>query len=485
MKLASPGSRATGTAALLLLLLAPSPASPRPYLGPGEIRHTELRTAEPAPGSNVEGEVRELRLSFTTAVQLRLSRVTVAGTMGEMPTGDLDLVDDSQGRDIRVPLPAALPPGGYRVTWQTAGPDSHIIRGDYTFSVASPAAGATFPQEPEPADTLLEEEAAPPEGALPPPPAAAQPLPGEGTTAGVVIRWLFYLGIVLTVGATAFRLLALPALHRDRALGPLVVSASDRLRLLGWVGALLALAALPGRLWVQVAAGGGGAGVGGVANLVFGTPWGYGWLLHLGGLALAMAGLLLTAPRGERTGGWVVVGVGGALLALVPSLSGHAATIEPRSLGLSLNFLHVIGASVWMGGLGALLMAGIPALKSGERDEGGGVPGLGALVNGYSRMALPAVVVILLSGSAQNFFLLGSPGNLVTTEWGRALLVKLGILTAAVALGLYNWRVVRPALKESPRPGLVRIPATVEFLLGLGVLLATAILVMKAVPGNG
>jgi hypothetical protein len=55
-------------------------------------------------------------------------------------------------------------------------------------------------------------------------------------------------------------------------------------------------------------------------------------------------------------------------------------------------------------------------------------------------------------------------------------------VAGAFSLGFYNWRTVRPGLAESESAGSLRIPATVEAALGVGVLLATAVLVATTPP---
>ncbi len=485
--------------------------------------HTELSRATPAAGSEVPGPVTEIRLLYTTAVQLPLSRVSVEGPDGVERLGALDLVDDSEGRELRLSLPGPLPTGVQRVLWQTAGPDGHVIRGEFLFTVlataagpaptAAPGAGAqaadtladTVPPgtadtagaeagavgAPLPADTV---PAGPGEAPVGPGPggvedrlagAASEAVAEAGGAAGLTFRWLQYLGTLLLVGSVAFRMGVVPRLMKESTLAPAAAAVTARLATLALTGGIVLAISMPGRLWVQaVATWGGEVAVGELATLVFRTPWGWGWLIQGAAVVVALFGVRLAAPAGGRAGGWTVVALGALAAALVPSLSGHAWGIEPRFLGVLLSTGHVAGVGIWIGGLACLLLAGIPGMKA-VKGEGGTLPGLGSLVNGFSRIALPAVALVLVTGVGQNAFHLGNPGNFLVTGWGRMLLVKLGLVAAAMALGLYNWRVVRPALKESPRAGLLRIPATVEFLLGLAVLVATALLVVRSIPGGG
>jgi copper transport protein len=458
------------------------PGPPAPLRVAALARHTELESSTPAEGAVVEGAPDGVLLRFTTPIQLPLSRVVLTDTEGRGRAGTLDMVDVSDGQELRFAPSSPLDPGRYRVEWQTAGPDSHIIRGAFAFQVAG--TDRTDPGEGEGAPGQVEDTLA----VAPMDDDSLEMAEQSGSSGGsgsttYAIRWLQYLGMILVLGAVSFRFFVVPFVLRRTELAPAGALMSNRLATMAWMGIALLALSLPARLWSQSLAmwGGESLAAANLGTLVFRTPWGWGWLLQIGALIVAAVGLRVAAPGGGRKRGWGVVAVGAVVLAFVPALSGHAWGIEPRLVGVLFSGAHVLAAGVWMGGLAALLLAGLPGIRGVQTPEGER-PGLVTVVEAFSRMALVAVLVLVAAGVGQNLFLLGSPGNLVSTGWGRTLLVKLGLLAAAGALGLYNWRVVRPALRETPRPGLLRIPATVEFLLGLGILAATAVLVSRALP---
>jgi putative copper export protein len=245
--------------------------------------------------------------------------------------------------------------------------------------------------------------------------------------------------------------------------------------MVGFAWGVLALAALsvPARLTLQahLVADPGGSTLA-AAGRVLGAAWGGGWFVELSAVALFGIGLLLT--RRDRAGvrPWLVAGAGAILAASVPALSGHAAASGPAIVAL--DSLHVLAAGLWMGGLASLLAVGVPAAVGG-----GEATALASTVRGFSSIALPAVGTLILTGVVNAVTHL-SFSDLLQTDYGRILVLKVLVAALAFVIGFYNWRVVQPSLKTDPRASLLRIPAAVELAAGLAALAVTAVLVVTA-----
>jgi copper transport protein len=443
-----------------------------PILPGAALPHTVLLESRPAPDATVPPEeAREIVLRFSTPVQLPLSRIQVVDAQGrEVATGPLGHPGEAPDH-LAVDLPARLVSGTYTVEWRAGAPDNHLVTGTFTFQVE---------EEPQPVPPA---EPPPPGADTPPPPSAAAP----ALPAGTGTRWTFLLGMVLLLGVTAFRFAVVRRLSGRGEMVATLAALAPRLRRLGWLGALLLVASLPLRLLDQVGAGGTEVAL----ALLFRSAWGAGWFFHGAAAALAVVGLVLLRGGEDRERGWGILAGGALLLPLVPALSGHAWGADPRGLAVPAMALHAAGAGVWLGGLLVLLAAGLPAVRKAEGrsapTSGSVLPPLARLVNAYSAVALPAVVVLLLSGAASSFLQTGGPGAggmgaLLASAWGRTLALKLALVAGILLLGFHNWRRVRPALAERPDAGSLRIPATVEAILGLLVLLVTAILVALPTP---
>ena len=157
--------------------------------------------------------------------------------------------------------------------------------------------------------------------------------------------------------------------------------------------------------------------------------------------------------------------MGSMLLMTLTQLS-HAAA-EGSFLPFLADWVHAMAAAVWMGGLLGLAIT----LSSGPLDALA-PDRLATLrersVRRFSKVATTAVVVLASTGLYAILLHVPSLQALVATPYGRALLVKLGLLTFVLAISAANF------LLRGRRPfGHLVV---VELLLALGLFIATGFL---------
>ena len=138
----------------------------------------------------------------------------------------------------------------------------------------------------------------------------------------------------------------------------------------------------------------------------------------------------------------------GALLAaaaalVVPGVAGHAAQTSPRGLTMLFDWLHLASGSVWLGGLVGVLVLWF-SLPVRER-----VPGLSVLIPRFSNVALGSVVVLAATGVGEAIDHMPAVNALWETGYGRAILVKTGLLGGALLLASGNLLRSRPRLIAS------------------------------------
>lgn len=107
--------------------------------------HTELAATTPADGSRVAATPEQLTLRFSAPVTLTMLAVRAADgsspTLGALPTAP------STSFAVAVPT---LAPGTYVVAWRALSADTHVVRGEFTFSVGDAARGTRATDTPQP-----------------------------------------------------------------------------------------------------------------------------------------------------------------------------------------------------------------------------------------------------------------------------------------------------------------------------------------------
>ena len=99
------------------------------------------------------------------------------------------------------------------------------------------------------------------------------------------------------------------------------------------------------------------------------------------------------------------------------------------------------------------------------------------LVNAFSPTALMFAGLVTATGVFAAWMHLGALPALWQTTYGRTLLIKLALLSAMAFTGAYNWLRVKPTLGQAEGAVLIRRSATIEVIVGIIVLLVTAVLV--------
>lgn len=440
------------------------------------LAHGALKSSVPASGAKLSTAPTEIRLVFTEPVELAFTRVELRGPDGAVLLGSSSFGSDK--RTVVTPLAAPLVAGRYTVTWQIAGADGHPVRGSFTFSIDSGAAGLATP--------LATGRIGSPEGAkgdtaaVHHDPAIFPDAGGfdAGSRLYVMIRWLQFTAILVLTGAVAFHLFVLGFLRKKhRPDLPMLRPASQRSASIGLYAALMLVAVAIMRLLAQsyaMHAPGSGFAPGLMLSMIGQTTWGWGWLLQI--LAAIGAIIGFSAARRNLTRGWQIATVSAVLGAFAPALSGHAASVPTlRLLAILADGLHIIGASGWLGSLLILLAAGIPAAMRLERDDRG--PAVAELVNAFSPTALAFAGLTASAGVFAAWLHLGTIQALWQTQYGKTLLFKVAILGIVMATGAYNFLYVKPRLGKLDGVRHIRRSATIEVAVAVLVLLVTAVLV--------
>jgi putative copper export protein len=148
----------------------------------------------------------------------------------------------------------------------------------------------------------------------------------------------------------------------------------------------------------------------------------------------------------------------------------------------NVNPLHEIAASLWLGTLAVLALAGLTTVFRSEvsSEERGRL--VAEMVSRFSPLALGAAGLLAITGVTTAWRHLKRLESLWTTPYGFALVAKLCVVAIVVALGAWNWRRMKPNLGDEDGAVAITKSATVELSFAALVLAITALLVSLPSP---
>ncbi|ASW89746.1 copper resistance protein CopD [Mycobacterium marseillense] len=158
---------------------------------------------------------------------------------------------------------------------------------------------------------------------------------------------------------------------------------------------------------------------------------------------------------------WTPVLVAASVLTLIPlGLTGHSSAGGSHDLATNGLLIHLVAASLWAGGLLALLAH---ALRGGAHTA--------LAARRFSSIALSCWVAMALSGLV-NALVRVQPGDLLTTGYGRLVVAKFVALCLLGGVGWRQRRVSVVALQADPSPprgraALARLALIEAVLFGL------------------
>jgi copper transport protein len=424
--------------------------------------HAALLHTVPQASGTVNTPPRQVALTYSEAVEPRFAIVSVTDAAGKQETTASPRRSPSDPDTLLVPL-RVIPEGWYLVYWRAISVDGHPVRGAFTFAVG-PNAGP-IPQFTVPS---ISETAA--------------------TPRLLIARWLVFLSVMVAIGLVALRLaIARPVVRRAGGVSLRAVTVAFA------VSSAVAFISIPIYLLLATAdfALRSVFALGALVPLVRVSAFGRGyvdlWICFALFVAAAALAIRIDRPeREQRSLAELLAGVGVVLAAgatlIVPGASGHAAQTAPRGWSLLFDWAHLASGSLWIGGLVGLLVLW-RSLPGASR-----VAGLAVVVPRFSNVALVSVATIIASGTLAALFHMPTIASMWQTSYGQAILVKIGLLLAAMALASVNLLRTKPRLAQSEaRDGaarLLRRLVTGEALLVAGALFAAAVLSSLPPPSS-
>jgi copper transport protein len=422
--------------------------------------HALLLRSNPAPNAVLATSPAQVELFFSEPVAQGLSSLIVFDQRGLQADQKDMRVDPSESTRMTVSLPA-LETGVYTVSWKAvSATDGHQTDGAFTFSVGTGPSSTTVPNQQTSSASL---------------PASA-----------LISKWLLLASLALLAGRVPFLYLVWkPALRSDAGELPEAVLHPGSWTRLSWLGLGGVLLAIILGLLSQA---------GQVTGSELALPWapamlallsttrlGLIWLLRLT-LALLAMWFMVGRPATLKT--WLGYLTALALMFTV-SLTSHAATESQPVLPMIDDWVHILGMTVWLGGL-AYLHTGLRAIL---RLEPRMRTRLTSLTMGrFSGMALASVGAIGITGLFSASLRVGTFQALLTSVYGHALLFKQIFVAGLLIMAAINLLILSPRLKYSRLHGEANPTLTSRFVkivvveVILGALLLTAVSLLTYLP---
>ncbi len=407
--------------------------------------HAVVVSSQPGDREQLAAPPTEVTVRFSEPVSMDLGGLTVLNSFGDRV--DSGGTNQPRADTLRTGLVEGLGDGTYVTNYRVVSSDGHPVSGAVVFSVGAPVD--------EPGASRVKEGTRPGLEVL-----------------GAIGRFLAYAGGLGAAGAGFFAwFLHDQAPDRKRLDRPVIVAAAagfgGQLVMVGAHAALASGSGLTAMFDPSV-----------IPRVLGGSP---GWSSVT--FAVGLVACAASMKAHNTTVAQCLSFYGLVAVALSYALWGHE---PPEKL---LNFvgvtLHAASAAVWFGGLAGLLAVlrwrsgaavGVSPDTAGTRPDAlvsralmGDVEGAGArdrrvgpgpeaaasltdtvgIVIRFSTAATISVVLVGLAGVGMAGLELGSPGAVLSTTYGRALIAKLALVAAVAAVAAYNhFRLVPVVLGE-------------------------------------
>ncbi|WP_239451909.1 cytochrome c oxidase assembly protein [Frondihabitans sp. PAMC 28766] len=201
--------------------------------------------------------------------------------------------------------------------------------------------------------------------------------------------------------------------------------------------------------------------------VVFQLEIGQTWLVTIGCIAVALVILLVT-----KNVSWLATATVFSIFALLPlALSGHSAGSLQHVNAVNSLAMHLVGVTVWMGGLIAVILL---RNKAGKH--------LATVVSRYSMMAIWAFGFVAFSGVINASLRLTGPLDLFRTTYGQLILIKSIILIGLGVAGYFQRRSVIPGLVRQPTRTRSFVRLAVSEVVFMAVAMGLSVALSKSPP---
>ncbi|MCD2248281.1 copper resistance protein CopC [Listeria marthii] len=400
--------------------------------------HAYLENSNPADQSHIKTAPEKVTLVFNEEIEADFPLIEVKDSSGKRVETGKTAVSKKNNHMVEASLPADLKDDVYSVSWRVVSADGHAVTGVISFKLGDTK--ATF---------------------------QANEVPSSGADVQIssVQKVILYIGFSLFIGMLLFGLGLYPRQE------PMTEKIAGRLKKIAWLALAFLGVALLIQLFVQTSI------TTGVSiwesfqpsqlTAFLATKTGYMWISEFV-VWFVLAIFTVIMFRKNKQSSWFALLTETALigyLIFAKAQNGHAAASADKIVSITADMLHMIAASVWVGGILVLLFV-LP--RTGKARE---------IWSRFAIVAIIAVASILVSGLLMAVMNIGQMANLFTTNYGKMLLFKIGLFLLMALLGLGHYIYLKIQNKKIPFKTIL-----VELIIGTIILVVASVLTNVQTP---
>lgn len=362
--------------------------------------HAYIIKSTPTEDEVLEKSPSKVSIQFDEEIQAAFRSLKVLDQTGKRVDQNDAHINKKNKTILEGKLKPDLPDGTYTIQWSVISSDGHPVNGTIPYQIGE--AGKS--------------------GHL-----AAATTSGYTPHADmIIIRWLFYISCSLFVGCLFFSLFVYKGKSNYF---------SDRLyRILTYasLGLFISIVlSLPLQTTID-------SGVGWTNAIHFSmlmetlrdTKFGLIWIVQIA-LMIILSFITYFNIHSKGKKQWASAGII-VLFAILVSKSfiGHATTFKYQAIGITIDFLHMAAASLWIGSLLAIII-----LLRKKEDE----TAYWSTIQRYSYWGAAFVAIIVATGIFESFQFIPTFNALFNTLYGQIIIAKIVLLLFMVGFAFFNF----------------------------------------------
>ncbi|WML56146.1 copper resistance CopC/CopD family protein [Neobacillus sp. PS2-9] len=371
--------------------------------------HAYIKKSTPSENETLSKLPENVTIEFDEPIQPSFHSIEVFDSKGNRVDQKNGHIDTKNSSVIECDLNDHLPNGTYRIQWRVVSSDGHPVQGVIPFQIGG------LESNPKSSNNNQESKGYTPEWDL------------------LSIRWLQYVSNACLVGALFFYLFVL---HKDLVTNLWVMDAVKKIVTFSFLTLSLSmLLSLPlqatiesGLPWSEVLS------IRVLREMLENTLFGKTWIIQIDGLFLLCISTYLVIKKrlDKPILLWMTLILGVGLL-LSKSFTSHAAASTNRFYSISLDFLHLLSASIWIGSLLSLATL-IPLSKKKESKTV-----FIETIKRFSKWGIVLVIILAATGFMSSLSYIPNFRTLVSTDYGRVLTGKILLFLLMIIFAMANF----------------------------------------------